>query len=64
MGTYYDGLDCYDPKSGLITHFTTKEGLSNNTIRSIVEDEKGHRPKVRIAFRKMKLGRCRNIEEK
>jgi signal transduction histidine kinase/ligand-binding sensor domain-containing protein/DNA-binding response OmpR family regulator len=34
-----EGLNCYDPKNKELLHFTNKDGLSDNVIQSIVEDE-------------------------
>lgn len=41
LGTYYGGLQVYDPTTGLLTIIDQGKGLSNNTVMSIVEDEDG-----------------------
>jgi ligand-binding sensor domain-containing protein len=40
FGTYGGGVSKYDGKS--FTHFTEKEGLSNNTVLSMLEDKSGN----------------------
>ncbi|WP_162339645.1 hybrid sensor histidine kinase/response regulator transcription factor [Cyclobacterium salsum] len=40
-GTSSSGLICYDANNDTIAHFTTKDGLSSNTVLGILEDEKG-----------------------
>lgn len=40
FGTNNGGVTKYDGKT--FTHFTVKEGLSNNNVRSILEDASGH----------------------
>ena len=35
------GLDRYDTRSGLATHFTVKDGLSNKVVYSLLEDDNG-----------------------
>jgi ligand-binding sensor domain-containing protein len=47
FGTYGGGVSKYDGKSlsagqAGFTHFTDKEGLSNNVVRSILEDKSGN----------------------
>lgn len=41
LGTM-DGLSVYDPKGETITGFTDKQGLVNNSIRSVSEDSSGN----------------------
>jgi len=41
-GTYLSGLFLVNKKSGFLKHFTEKEGLSSNDVRSITEDKKGN----------------------
>ncbi len=36
------GLDRFDTRTGRATHFTEADGLPNNTIWAILEDERGH----------------------
>ncbi|MCP4213694.1 MAG: PAS domain-containing protein [bacterium] len=33
------GLDGFDPRTGVFSHFTEKDGLANNTVFGILEDE-------------------------
>jgi ligand-binding sensor domain-containing protein len=40
FGTYGGGVNKYDGKS--FTHYTDKEGLSNNIVLSILEDKNGN----------------------
>ena len=39
IGTNDNGVACYDTATGDITHYTTKDGLSSNSIRSIQGDK-------------------------
>ncbi|WGQ08780.1 two-component regulator propeller domain-containing protein [Pedobacter gandavensis] len=39
IGTYFGGLSIYNPKSGKFKTYTEKEGLSNNNVLGIIEDE-------------------------
>jgi signal transduction histidine kinase/streptogramin lyase len=41
VGTYSGGLNLLDKKNGTFTHFTVKNGLPNNLIYGIVEDNQG-----------------------
>nr|MCR4586057.1 hypothetical protein [Lachnospiraceae bacterium] len=41
IGTNDSGIACYDPADGSICFYTSTEGLSADTIRSISEDDKG-----------------------
>lgn len=41
IGSDRDGLFCYEPRSGNIFHYTTSEGLANNRVYGIVQDERG-----------------------
>lgn len=41
IGTNDSGIACYDPADGSILFYTSSEGLSADTIRSISEDDKG-----------------------
>ncbi len=41
IGTYSGGLNRYDSKSGTLQHFTVRDGLSNNMVTAIEEDDKG-----------------------
>ncbi|RDC58355.1 hybrid sensor histidine kinase/response regulator [Pedobacter chinensis] len=41
IGLYYGGLTCHDPKIQKFAHiYTTKDGLSNNNVLGIIEDNK------------------------
>lgn len=42
VGTHGGGLNLFDPETGNFTRFTTKEGLANDVITSIVEDHDGN----------------------
>jgi signal transduction histidine kinase/ligand-binding sensor domain-containing protein len=42
VGTWQGGLCQYDPGSGKITTFTTKDGLVSDIVMGIVEDEKNN----------------------
>lgn len=42
LGTYGGGLNSYDPKKNKFKAFTTDEGLPNNIIFGILEDEVGN----------------------
>ncbi|HMI01703.1 MAG TPA: two-component regulator propeller domain-containing protein [Pedobacter sp.] len=43
MGLYYGGLAKYNPKKRSFTHvYTTKDGLSNDNVLGIIEDNKHH----------------------
>lgn len=42
IGTHGGGLDRFEPKNGVFTHFTENEGLPNNVIYGILEDESGN----------------------
>ncbi|MCR5120546.1 MAG: response regulator [Lachnospiraceae bacterium] len=42
IGTNDSGIACYDPADGSIVFYTSSEGLSADTIRSISEDDKGN----------------------
>lgn len=39
IGTFGGGLNKFDPKTEIFTHFTEKEGLSNNVIYGILGDK-------------------------
>ena len=39
IGTNDNGVACYNPDSGSVTHYTTAEGLASNSIRCIYGDE-------------------------
>jgi PAS domain S-box-containing protein len=41
IGTNGHGLECYHLKTGELTVYTTRDGLSGHFIRSILEDRKG-----------------------
>lgn len=41
VGTHGGGLSRFDPKTGSFTNFTEQEGLSNNVVYGILEDEAG-----------------------
>jgi len=36
------GLELFDPETGKCRHFSTKNGLPNNTIQGILEDSIGN----------------------
>ena len=42
VGTTTGGLNRFDPKTNKFSYFTTREGLPNNQVRSIVGDTKGN----------------------
>lgn len=42
IGTYGGGLDRFEPGNNTFSHFTENEGLPNNIIYGILEDEMGH----------------------
>ena len=42
IGTYGGGLNKYDPKNSSWTHYREKDGLSNDVIYGILEDDYGH----------------------
>ncbi|MBL8049665.1 MAG: SMP-30/gluconolactonase/LRE family protein [Anaerolineales bacterium] len=42
VGTHGGGLSLYNPETDSFTHFTENEGLPNNVIYGILEDEKGN----------------------
>ena len=42
MGTIGNGLFCFDKKDRKFTSYTTKEGLPDNTIYSVMADKKGY----------------------
>ncbi|WP_082461669.1 hybrid sensor histidine kinase/response regulator transcription factor [Pedobacter sp. PACM 27299] len=39
VGTYFGGLSIYNPQSGEFKTYTEKEGLSNNNVLGIIEDD-------------------------
>ena len=41
IGTYSGGLNRYDSRTGDLQHFTVREGLSNNMVTAIEEDDNG-----------------------
>jgi signal transduction histidine kinase/ligand-binding sensor domain-containing protein len=41
-GSYISGLFLVNKKSGVLKHYTEKEGLSSNDVRGITEDKKGN----------------------
>jgi len=41
IGTYTDGLNKLDPVTGMFTHYREKQGLPNDTVYAILEDEGG-----------------------
>lgn len=41
IGTLHGGLNYFDPKTGVFTAYTTDNGLPNNSIYTILEDDKG-----------------------
>lgn len=41
IGTYNGGLNLFDEKNNSFIHFMEKDGLPDNTIQSITEDEEG-----------------------
>jgi PAS domain S-box-containing protein len=42
LGTYGGGLNKFDREKGLFTHYTEKNGLSNNEVYNILEDNNGN----------------------
>jgi len=42
VGTHGGGLSRYNPGTGTFTHFTENEGLPNNVIYGILEDDQGN----------------------
>jgi len=42
VGLYYGGLICYDPKTRGILSWSQKDGLPNNNVVGILEDDKGY----------------------
>ncbi|HRK88748.1 MAG TPA: two-component regulator propeller domain-containing protein [Anaerolineales bacterium] len=42
VGTHGGGLSLFNPKTGTFANFTENEGLSNNVVYGILEDEAGH----------------------
>lgn len=42
IGTHGSGLDRFEPRDSTFTHFTENEGLPNNVIYGILEDESGN----------------------
>ncbi len=42
IGTYGGGLNRFDPKTKIFTHYTEKDGLPNNVVYAILEDELGN----------------------
>ena len=41
LGTYNNGLQIYDPATGLIQSINENKGLANNTVAGILEDNEG-----------------------
>ncbi|PHN06676.1 ligand-binding sensor domain-containing protein [Flavilitoribacter nigricans] len=41
LGTYFGGLQVYDPRTGTINIIDQEQGLSNNTVMSIIADDEG-----------------------
>ena len=41
-GTYNEGLIHYDEESGMMERFSTEQGIVDNSIRSIIEDDDGN----------------------
>jgi len=41
IGTNGSGLDVFEPSSGIFYHYTEKEGLANNVIYAVLDDEEG-----------------------
>ncbi len=39
LGTMGGGLVCFDPKTGMYKNYTVEDGLSNNCIKSVIEDD-------------------------
>jgi PAS domain S-box-containing protein len=42
IATSFGGLNRYDRHTGIFTYFTEREGLPNNQVYDILEDEQGH----------------------
>lgn len=42
LGTYGSGLDKYEPATGDIYHYRTSDGLPNNVVYGILEDDGGY----------------------
>ncbi len=42
IGTYGSGLDKYDPATGEFIHYRVSDGLPNNVVYGILEDENGY----------------------
>ena len=42
IGTYGNGLDMLDPETGVFVHYRVKDGLPNNVIYGILEDDHGY----------------------
>lgn len=42
IGTFGSGLDKYEPETGLFTHYRVSDGLPNNVIYGILEDQLGN----------------------
>ena len=42
VGTHSGGLNLFDRASGMFTHFSSEDGLPNNTILGMLEDNQGH----------------------
>ncbi len=41
VGAYFEGISCYDPPSGKWTTYTTADGLPNDNVIGILEDNEG-----------------------
>ena len=42
IGTLGGGVNCYDPKTNKFVHYTKSDGLANNIVYDILEDNNGH----------------------
>ncbi|MBN2416091.1 sigma 54-interacting transcriptional regulator [bacterium] len=42
IGTQGRGVSSYDPGDGTFVHYTTEQGLSNNTVVGVLEDNQGN----------------------
>lgn len=42
IGTFGRGLDKYDPETGRFTHYRVGEGLPNNIVYGIIQDQQGY----------------------